>query len=171
VAAALLVVCASTGSPAGPVASASDLKAAFLLNFVRFTEWPADALRSSDRIVVCLMDDTGVAGAFQQLARGRTAGKREVEPRWVQKDGDLTACHVAYVSGLDPKRSDELVAALRDKAVLTISDDAGFAERGGMANFFVQNDNMGFAVNVTALQRAKLQISAKLLTLARIIRK
>jgi hypothetical protein len=170
-AAALLLACASAGSAAGPVASASDLKAAFLLNFVRFTEWPADAFGNGDRLVVCLMDDTGVAAAFQHLARGRTAGKREVEPRSIQKNGDFSACHVAYVSGLDDKRSEELVSTLKDSPVLTMSDDARFAERGGIANFFVENETMGFAVNMTALQRARLQISAKLLTLARIVRK
>jgi hypothetical protein len=171
VAAVLLLGLDSGSAGAVQTASTSELKAAFVLNFVRFTEWPADVITGNGPVVVCLMDDTGVALAFQQISRGRTAGKREIEARWTRKDDALRACHVAYISGLDAKQSDDLVSRLQDTAVLTISDDERFAERGGIANFFIERDNMGFAVNVVALQRAKLQISAKLLLLARIVRR
>jgi hypothetical protein len=147
----------------------SELKAAFIFNFLRFTEWPPDAISSGAPIVTCVMDEGQVADAFRRLVRGRIVGTHKLETRVVRAGESLPGCHVLYVSGLDTKRSDALVASLQDSSVLTISDDEQFAERGGIANFFVRNDNMGFAVNIVALRRAKLQISAKVLTLARIV--
>jgi hypothetical protein len=169
-AAAIALLTIASTADAGPV-SASELKAAFLFNFVRFAEWPRDALTANGPLVVCLMDETGVGTALQQLVKGRTAGSREVEVRLVRRDGDFAACNVAYLSGVDAKRADELVSHVKDSAVLTVSDDERFADRGGIANFFVEHGNMGFAVNVVALQHAKLQLSAKLLALARIVRR
>jgi len=75
------------------------------------------------------------------------------------------------ISGIDTKRSGDVVTMLRPSSILTISDDETFAERGGMANFFVEHDDMGIAVDVDAIQRAKLQVSSKLLALARIVRR
>jgi hypothetical protein len=147
----------------------SELKAAFIFNFLRFTEWPPDAISSGASIVTCVIDEGQVADAFRRLVRGRVVGTHKLETRVVRAGESLPDCHVLYVSGLDTKRSDALVASLQDSSVLTISDDEQFAERGGIANFFVRNDNMGFAVNIMALKRAKLQISAKVLALARIV--
>jgi hypothetical protein len=160
---------ALVGLNAGNAASTSQLKAAFVLNFVRFTEWPAGAIRDNNAIVVCLTD-TDVAAAFKKIVKGRTASSRNIEARWVRDDGDLRACHVAYISGANERRTADIIAMLQISSILTISDDETFAERGGMANFFVEHDNMGIAVNINAIQRAKLQVSSKLLALARIVR-
>ena len=166
--AAMSIAHAAAGSIAGP--STSELKAAFVLNFVRFTDWPPEAAQGNAPIVVCLMD-ADVAGAFQQIVKGRTANNREIHTRWTRKDVDLRGCHAAYITGLDAKRSSEVIAMLQDSPVLTISDDDQFAEHGGIANLFIEHDNIGIAVNVTAVQRAKLQVSSKLLSLARIVRR
>jgi hypothetical protein len=168
---ALTLVMTAAPAFAGQSTSASELKAAFVFNFVRFTDWPADVIPAGAPIVTCLLEDGAIADTLRQLVKGRTVGTHGVEARVVSRDEARRGCHVLYVSGLDLKRSDELVASLQDSAILTISDDERFAERGGIANFFIQNDNMGFAVNILALQRARLQLSAKVLALARIVRK
>jgi hypothetical protein len=171
VAAALAVISiahAVAGSTAG--ASASELKAAFVLNFVRFTDWPPEVTHRNGPIVVCVMD-ADVAGALQQIIKGRTANNREIQSRWTRKDVDLRGCHAAYITGLDAKRSSEVITMLQDSPVLTISDDDQFAEHGGMANLFIEHDNIGIAVNMAAVQRARLQVSSKLLSLARIVRR
>ena len=53
--------------------------------------------------------------------------------------------------------------------ILTVSA-ARFAERGGVANFFVDGGRMRFAVNPGAAERARLRISSRLLTLAKLVR-
>jgi hypothetical protein len=54
--------------------------------------------------------------------------------------------------------------------VLTVSDAARFAETGGMVELFVEGDRMRFAVNVDALQRARVRLSSRMLGLAKIVK-
>jgi hypothetical protein len=171
-AAGLLPASLGAGVGHAQTASASALKAAFVFNFVRFTDWPAETTGPvSSPLVVCMLEAGNVAEEFRQISRGRTPSGRPIEIRVTRKDDQLRSCHALYVSGLDQKQSDQLIASLNDTSVLTISDDERFAERGGLVNFVLQNNTMGFAVNVAAVQRSRLQLSAKVLALARIVRR
>jgi hypothetical protein len=59
------------------------------------------------------------------------------------------------------------VAGLRDTPVLTISEVEGFTKMGGIAQFFFENGQLRFDVQLASARRARLQISSKLLSLAR----
>jgi hypothetical protein len=48
----------------------SSLKAAFIYNFVRFTEWP-DAFPAVDPFVMCVLGDVAVGDALERTVRGR----------------------------------------------------------------------------------------------------
>jgi hypothetical protein len=51
----------------------------------------------------------------------------------------------------------------------SISDCNHFARLGGVANFFVQDGRLRFAINVDAARRASLRISSRMLALAQIV--
>ena len=56
------------------------LKAAYLLNFMKFIEWPADRPRPSP-VVLCVVGDHELLKILQQMAKGRTlGGYRHEEP-------------------------------------------------------------------------------------------
>jgi hypothetical protein len=57
---------------------------------------------------------------------------------------------------------------VKDMPVFTVSDADNFAESGGVAQLILEKERMRFAVNVPAATRARLQLSSKLLSLARI---
>ena len=82
----------------------------------------------------------------------------------------MPTCHVLYLAGGDLKRSTEVVGTLKGVFVLTVSDTARFAQTGGMVELFVEDGRMRFAVNVDALQRARVRLSSRVLTLAKIVR-
>ena len=151
-------------------ATAPELKAAFLYNFAKFVEWPSDAMPAGTPFVVCVLGDGAVADALEETVKGRTIEGHSLTTRRVKVDGLLRACHVLYVSGMDAKRSRDLLESLGDSAVFTASDLDRFAELGGVVNFFVENGKMRFAVNIESAQRARLQVSSKLLGLAKIVK-
>lgn len=72
-----------------------------------------------------------------------------------------------YVSGRTSEEAGRLIAGLRDSPVLTISDLEGFTARGGVAEFFFDQGRLRFTVHLEAARRAHLQISSRLLTLAK----
>lgn len=141
------------------------LKAGFIYGFMRFTEWP-EPLPASDPVVICVLGDSAVGDALERVVRGRELAGRRMTVLLLPVSGPTKACRVVYTSGLTPSQRAALLAALQDAPVLTISDAAGFIETGGMAQIFFERGQARFNIGHSAVKRARLQMSSKLLGLA-----
>ena len=109
------------------------LKGAFLFNFARFTEWPADALQTDSPVSACVLGDRAVGDAFSRTVKGKQlAGRAIARDDSSRPTGSLPTCHLLYLSGVADSRVAEIVAALRDLPVLTVSDSEAFTKRGGI---------------------------------------
>jgi hypothetical protein len=142
------------------------LKAAFIYNFAKFTEWPADAVPASKPFVVCVLGDAAVGDALQQTLNPHVLG-HIMTVSIITPAGPWGLCHIVYVSGFPAAQVARLVAGLRDSPVLTISDIDRFAELGGIAQLFFEHGQLRFSINDEFARRAHLQISSKLLALAK----
>jgi hypothetical protein len=142
------------------------LKAAYIYNFARFTTWPADA-PPGDSFVICVLNDAAVADALQRAVAGRSLTERPVSILSVANATPKKACRVLYVAGLPVARAAEVVAELRDAPVLTISSIEGFASAGGMTQLFFEHGQLRFRIHLESAKRAGLQISSRLLIMAR----
>lgn len=170
---ACLTIVALLAAPiraAGQTATATTLKAAFVYNFAKFTEWPSTALASGQRLALCVVGDTAVADALEQTIRGRSHEGHELTVQILTADGPLQSCHVVYVDGRDAARVATVLETLRDQPVFTVGDRKDFAKRGGIAQLILERDRMRFAINVSAAMRAGLTLSSRLLSLATIVR-
>ena len=149
-------------------ASAPALKAAFVYNFAKFAEWPADAGKAGP-LTICVLGDLQIANELESTIKGRTIDGREVLVVRIQPEG-VRVCHVLYVSGFDAKRWQQIIDDLKNAPVLTVGDADHFAEGGGIAGLFIDDGRVRFAVNVEAAKRARLQISSRLLSLAKLVK-
>jgi hypothetical protein len=150
-------------------ASAPELKASFLLRFARFTTWPVAILPDDRKLSICVSGDTGVADWLDEMAHREKVDNRAVTVRRVGS-GALDDCHVMFLSGNQPADRQALLRAAAGKPVLTVGDAPDFAQSGGMINFFVKAERMSFAINPTAVERAGLKLSSRLLALALIVK-
>jgi len=142
------------------------LKAAFVYNFAKFTEWPQDVLSGAAPFNACVLGDAPIGDALERSVKGRQLGGRTIAVLRVAPDGPLKSCHLLYMSGLKTAQIVTVVEALRGVPVLTISDVDDFARLGGIAHVFVENGKMRFDLNLELAKRARLQLSSKLLVLA-----
>ena len=149
------------------------LKAAFIYNFAKFTEWPSTVVPPGP-LLLCVLGDAVVGQALTRAVQGRNVaghsldvwqGPARLEPARVEP---ARICHVLYVSGVTVDQLAPLVAAWHDKPVLTMSDIDGFTGVGGITQCFFEHGQLRFAVHLQAVTRAGLQISSRLLALARI---
>ncbi len=143
-----------------------DLKAAFIYNFAKFTEWPPDAVVTGAPLVFCVLGDAAISEALGQLVEGRTLAGHRISVSRREPGGPLNGCHIAYLSRLTAGQAAQVVTSLRDAPVLTMSDAEGFTQQGGMAQFFFEHGQLRFNVHLASARRAGLQISSKLLVLA-----
>ena len=82
---------------------------------------------------------------------------------------ELKDCHILFISSSEKKRLGQILQKVRDGSVLTIADVKGFAEQGGMVNLTTRGDTVGLEVNASAVERAHIKISYKLLRLAKMV--
>jgi hypothetical protein len=147
---------------AQPVSEAA-LKAAFLYNFAKFTTWPAETLNGP--LALCVVGDGAVAGALEQIVKGRTVDGRDVSVYRLGRDANLRSCHMLYLPGDDAQFAADVVASLKGAPVFTVADGRAAADAGVVAGLFLDHGRMRFAINAAAAQHARLHISSKVLAL------
>jgi hypothetical protein len=140
------------------------LKAAFIYNFAKFTEWPAAPVQES--FVLCVVGDAAVGDALVQTVKARVLAGQNLSVSFSTSGDPSPKCRLIYISGVTARQAEQVIAGRRDVPVLTISDLEGFTELGGTAKFFFENGRLRFSVNRASAERAHLHISSKLLSLA-----
>jgi hypothetical protein len=142
------------------------LKAAFIYNFARFTTWPTE-LPPAEPFVICVLGDPAVGDALQRTVAGRLFDEHPIVVTRVAASAPKRACRVLYSAGLPTGQATEVVNELQDAPVLTLSNIDGFASAGGMAQFFFEHGQLRFRITAESARRAGLQISSRLLVMAR----
>jgi hypothetical protein len=147
-----------------------EIKAGFLFNFTRFVEWPPDAFADSGApIVLGIVGDNPVTEMLTETAAGKTVNGRAVIIRRFKEGQDLRGCHILFVSYSEGKYVRQILEKLKGSQVLTVSETSGFAQAGGMINFFVEGNKVRLEINLDAAARARLKISAKVIAVARLV--
>jgi len=76
---------------------------------------------------------------------------------------------VLFIGKSDERQYQRQLKLIADHPVLTISDIPGFASQGGMIEIKYHNKKLTFVVNLQAVKRAGLYISAQLLQLGEVV--
>jgi len=150
------------------------LEGAFLVNFVRFTQWPPDRLATPDApYVVTVVGSQPVSGAIREVAHaaglvhGRRIRIRRIDgvSSGAQRE-TLQGSHVVFLHRSSGASGRDLVDALQGAPVLTVGDSEGFLDAGGMLGLVAAGPRMTFVANPGAIEDAGLDVSAKVLKLA-----
>jgi hypothetical protein len=119
---------------AGPTAFAeTEVKAAFVYNFAHFVRWPEGNMgRSVEPFRYCIFDDT-LAALLAKAVAGETLDGRPLVVLRQPEFRNLQECHLIYFgeqSVLGPTLQADVLRRLTGSAILTVSDQPGFAARG-----------------------------------------
>lgn len=160
-------------SPAGAAQAdpqhSARLKAVFLYNLAIFTDWPADAFpEPATPLSICVLGDEWVFRELNYRIAEKSVNGRGIRIRRTILGPELHSCHVLLVGSLGKKQLPEVLRILQGSSVLTVSEMDRFVEGGGAIQLSVEEDRVRFAVKLTAVERARLKISSKLLNLSRI---
>jgi hypothetical protein len=166
-----LLVLAAAGSPVVAAQGVSEpaLKAAFLFNFAKFTEWPDDPRGPTAPIVFCSTDDD-VASALESSVAGRLIAQHPVVVNRVTVESISPSCGLLYTRVLESRKLAAMLGQTRGAGLLLVGETEAFVTSGGAIGFFVDGGRMRFAINARAADRAGVRLSAKLLTLAKLIK-
>lgn len=150
------------GAGISPAAAQTTLeyqvKAAYLVRFTAFAEWPADAFAGpAAPMILCVYGRDRFGGTLEQAALGQSANGRPIRVRRVT--ADPAGCHILYV-GLDASVPEE---ALPGVLVVT---DAAVGPRRGAVHFALNEERVRFHIDLASARAAGVRLSSRLLNLA-----
>ena len=167
----LLVGSGLTASAADAVPTEQQLKAAFLVNFSRYVDWPAEAFAATNSpFVVGVMGTSRLDGELQKMVAGRSVNGRPMVLKHVTEDADLAACQMLFICINCHNRAAETVAKLKSSRVLTVGESDDFLDSGGMINLATSGRKVRVQVNLAPARQAGLAISSKLLVAAEVVK-
>jgi hypothetical protein len=160
------------GSPArvgnaATVASDAAVKAAFLFNFAKFTEWPS--LAAGTPIVACVAGDEDIGAELTNTVRGQTIGGHTITVRKPQDSSFWMECQLLFIGDGESRHFAATGPPFKAQPILTVSDNKGFSQIGGIIELYVDQGRLRFLINLDAAERAKLRLSARLLSLAKVV--
>jgi hypothetical protein len=141
------------------------VKSAYVFNFIKFVEWPAGAIKTGDKLRLCVIGNDDLQASLSAL-NGHKAGVHELQIMQADNSAVWNTCHVLFIGEHEQRRLVPIIKSLGNAHVLTISDIQGFAERGGGIGLLTRNDKMLFEVNLASTRKAGLRLSSQMLNLA-----
>jgi hypothetical protein len=146
-----------------------EVKAAFLVNFPKYVEWPATAFATTNSpIRVAIFGDDNVAAEFEKILKDRKVlPGRPVEFKRITSEGELTGDYqILFLGESRRDRIPGILESLKNTSILTVGENEGFLDQNGIINLIHRNKKIRIEVNLAAARQAHLSISSKLLNVA-----
>lgn len=142
--------------------------AAFIYNFIKFTDWPDSHWAAVDDIRFCISGNDNLVDDLQRLnhrvLRGRTL-KVEI----FTADSFPEECHLLYFALSETLKFRSTLLKFNQLPVLTISRIEFFAAQGGMIEIDRGDGQTHLTINLVPVNNSELKISSRLLILADIL--
>ena len=170
----LIVVCFSlcVGSYAQPQRPPEyEVKAAYLLNFLKFVQWPASFATAESTISICVLGRDPFGPALDRIVSGQRIEGKSVVTRRLTRPADIHGCRVLFIDESENAQLGRTLATLNDTPVLTVSEIPDFVARGGIIQFVLRQDRVRFEINLMNAERIGLMVSSQLLNVASAVRR
>ncbi|MBF0232390.1 MAG: YfiR family protein [Desulfamplus sp.] len=157
--------------------SRHEIQAAMIIKFTDFIEWPPESFNeASDYFTIAILGKNEYEGLFEPFKNRKFYGKelkiiyfKDVDKIYTDIE-NIGKVQILIVSSSEKKRIKPLLSKLSGRPVLTIGDFPGFAENGGIINFFKKaNNRIGFEINMESKESSGIKISSHLLRLGKIV--
>jgi hypothetical protein len=146
------------------------IKAGYIYNFAKLVEWPATAFaQPNSPIVIGIVGTDPFGPIIDKVLEGKKINGHPFLIRRLRPTADVKECHIVFIgSSMEPHIADA-IRLTRGSPILTISEIPGFADHGGIIHLTLEQNKVRFEVNVDAAKEADLNISSRLLVLAKVI--
>lgn len=136
------------------------IKAGYLYNFTKFITWPEDQLKTFN---LCILGGDPFGDLINPIEQQSALG-RPIKLIRLNRLTQSPYCHILFISAIQ-----DLSSAKAFAATLTVGEREGFAAQGGMIGFVNKDSRIKLQINLPAIRKSGLKISAKLLEVAEVI--
>lgn len=166
----LLALLGLLGCPLAHALEEQELKTAIVFNLLLFVEWPADAgMPARDSLVLCV-GPASVLNAPLKALHGRAVRNQRLDVHDAAPGASWATCQAVYIDASGPSRASTPGKPVAWTDTLVVSDDLPEPPPGAAIVLRRIGSRIGFDVNLESARQSRLQLSSKLLRLARAVK-
>lgn len=143
----------------------SEVRAAIVVNFIHFVEWPDNPPPSAETLI-CVAGRSATGDALLAL-NGKSVHGRNIAVVSRQYAANSSDCRILFIGESSSRNTIDWLRDLAGLPILTISEGEDFLPNGGIVSLNRSGNRVVFDVNLVAMRRANLKIGSQLLRLAR----
>ena len=161
----LLAFLSSLAAHAQTAVTEPEIKAGFIYNLALNTDWPENQRANFN---ICLLGDEEVGLAMRRYDARRINDQRVVIARLTSMT-PIRQCQVLFIGASEIINLPKMLKILEDLPVLTVTDAPNIKSVSML--LALENNRMVFDLNLEQCQRVSLKPQAKLLRMARNLKK
>jgi len=158
----ILVILLPLAAQAEPPSLEFQVKSAFLVNFVKFIEWPGQGPHQAQSI--CLVGENPFGDSLTTLA-SQAGGDHPLSVTQLSSESlatEFSSCNLVYLSGPNKELSAKFDKLRAGRAVITVSEESG----DGLIHFVIVDGKVRFSIDNSKISALGARVSSKLLNLA-----
>ena len=145
--------------------TSTKIKAQFLYNFTKYIEWPAAYKQGN--FVIAVIGNNKLYNDLNTFFTGKMLGTQKYEVIYFAKPADImTTCHLIYLPTDFTGNIADVIAKVKNKSTLIVTDKAGMAKKGAAINFTYVDNKQKFEMNKSNIEKYALKVSSSLSNLA-----
>lgn len=141
------------------------VEAAFLYRFAAYVQWPPDAM-DQPYFTIAVLADEPLAEQLQQILSSHTIKDRPARVQIISSIRHLGDAQMLYIGPAHVGSLRRLIEQIDGRPILVVTNERGALDAGSEVNFLLMDQHLRFEASVAAAQRARLKLSAELLSVA-----
>lgn len=167
---ALAVLVPRSSAADAAAVSENKARALFLANFVKYVDWPPEALGASNApVVIGLVGKCDLEDELKALAKTTVVAGHPLTVTRIEADADFSGFHIIFIPAVEIKKMGSLLNNPKGTNALTVSDDERFVSAGGMIALLRRDSRIRPQVGLAAVERGGLKLSSKLLAVSDVV--
>jgi len=136
-------------------------KALFIYNYAKGIEWPS----SSGDFIIGVLGNSPIIDELNIIAQQKKVGNQTIV---IKKQNSLDGAEKCNIFVLPPNKSENLaglLAKVKGKSTLIVTEKSGAIKNGSCINFVLQNDKLNYEISKANIENQGLKVAANLLSL------
>jgi len=152
------------------VDTTSKIKAAFLYNFTKYIDWPAE-YKSGNFVVGILGNKSSLYKALYDMSKTKKVASQEFEIQVYSSPSEISEkIHILYIPDDASSNLNGAVQKLKGKSTLIVTEAPGLTSQGSGINFVIVANRQKFELNKSNVEKHNLKVSKSLEDVALVVK-
>jgi len=107
---------------------------------------------------------------FDDIYKDKKIHSKPVTIKYIQTIDELETSDILYIPKVSSKELSKILTQTQNKNILTISDTRGFAQKGGVMQFYFVSQKIKIRINTYSANKQNLKVKPTLLRISDVVK-